>query len=130
MEYGGVDGLLAAWQVSHHTDVSLSWQWTDVPSSVCCVTLVFSKSEADDLSSETALTDLTHSPPCSLIISVNYSLYPPPLTHSLYCLFCFDLSLSVTVVHQVISFANIMSLSLLPITLSPQIPLHACPADA
>ncbi len=77
MEYGGVGRLLAAWQVSYHTDVSLSWQWTDVPSSVCCVMLVFSKSETDDLSGEAVLTDLTHSPLCYLIISLNYSLCPP-----------------------------------------------------
>ena len=106
----------------------LSWRWIDVPSSVCCVMLLFSISEAKDLSSESALTDQTHCPLNYLVISKLQlrSSSPPPLKFSL---FCFDLS--VTGVHRVLSLANVMSLSLSLISsaLSPQIPLHACPTD-
>lgn len=41
--HGGVGGLLAVWQVSYRTDVPLSWQYTDLLRSVCCVMQLFGK---------------------------------------------------------------------------------------
>lgn len=87
---------------------------------------VFGKSDTDDLSDETALADLSHSPPDDLIMLSRSIPSSPPHTFSLLPP-CFDLSLR----RCVRSLTDIMSLSLslLPVTLSPQIPLHARPVD-